>query len=180
MADHHFGISSISVKKYESIPGKAEQVFQQSPVVIWLGSLSPRVLAKSKEGATSPVSPPSEEDQLLLHLPAHVPATQPAHRSRAGQEHPAVLRGEVGVGTGVVVVGCSRVMVASVPVAMTTMATMITARIHHEPLSLSHGKVIPVSVPLIRRPPAHWPMASPPGLTAPGLRDLPQPFPNLC
>ena len=162
------------------VPGKAEQVLEESLVVIRLGSLPPRVLSQGEKSPPSPISAAGEQDQLLLHLPAHVPATQPAHRSRAGQEHPAVLRGEVGVGTGVVVVGCSRVMVASVPVAMTTMATMITARIHHEPLSLSHGKVILVSVPLIRRPPAHWPMASPPGLTSPGLRDLPQPFPNLC
>ena len=85
MADHHFGISSISVKKDEYIPGKAEQVFQQSPVVIWLGSLSPRVLAKSEEGATSPVSPPSEEDQLLLHLPAHISAPKATHSTRACQ-----------------------------------------------------------------------------------------------
>ena len=133
MADHHFGISSISVKKDEYIPGKAEQVFQQSPVVIWLGSLSPRVLAKSEEGATSPVSSPSEEDQLLLHLPAHIPAPKATHSTWACQQHPVVLRSKVRVGTSMVVVNGSRVVVTPVPVSstMATVAPMFTPRIHH-------------------------------------------------
>ena len=113
-----------------SVPGKAEQVLQQSSVVIRLGSLPPRVLTKGEEGASPPVSAPGEQHQLLLNLPAHIPAPKPTHSSWACQQHPVVLRSKVRVGTGMVVVDGSRVVVP-VSTTVAAVAPVFTPRIHH-------------------------------------------------
>ena len=117
----------------ESVPGQAEQVLQQPPVVIRLGSLPPRVLTQGEQGATPPVSPPGEQHQLLLHLPTHIPASKATHSAWACQQHPVVLRSKVRVGTSMVVVNGSRVVVTPMPVSptMTTVAPMFTPRIHY-------------------------------------------------